>query len=112
MINLHVAYQVISHETNKLKNVTIFARISLTTGGGMRFTFVAVVRNFMNFNAVGVIIMAMVGVGVVERAGLVNALIRKIVIVAPPAALTYILVFVRALSSIAADAGRMSRSFL
>ena len=37
----------------------------------------------MNFNAVGVIIVAMVGVGVAEEAGLINALIRKLVHVAP-----------------------------
>ena len=67
--------------------------------------FTGVVQNFMNFNAVGVIIVAMVGVGVAEAAGLVKALIRKLVIVAPPQALTYILVFVGILSSIAADAG-------
>ena len=59
----------------------------------------------MNFNAVGVIIVAMVGVGVAEEAGLVKALIRKLVIVAPPWALTYILIFVGIISSIAADAG-------
>ena len=67
--------------------------------------FTGVVQNFMNFNAVGVIIVAMVGVGVAEEAGLVKALIRKLVVVAPPHALTYMLVFVGILSSIAADAG-------
>jgi aminobenzoyl-glutamate transport protein len=54
---------------------------------------------------VGVIIIAMVGVGVAEEAGLVKSLIRKLVIIAPPKLLTYILVFVGILSSIAADAG-------
>jgi aminobenzoyl-glutamate transport protein len=67
--------------------------------------FTSVVQNFMNFNAVGVIIVAMVGVGVAESAGLIKALIRKLVIVAPRKALTYILVLVGILSSIAADAG-------
>ena len=51
------------------------------------------------------IIVAMVGVGVAEESGLVKALIRKLVVVAPRWALTYILVFVGILSSIAADAG-------
>jgi len=37
----------------------------------------------MSFNAVGVIIVAMVGVGVAEAKGLIKALIRKLVIVAP-----------------------------
>ncbi len=78
---------------------------SLLTVDGIRFMFTGVVQNFMNFNAVGVIIVAMVGVGVAEEAGLVKALIRKLVIVTPPQALTYVLVFVGILSSIAADAG-------
>ena len=67
--------------------------------------YAGVVQNFMNFTAVGVIIVAMLGVGVAESAGLIKALIRKLVMVAPPAALTYILVFIGIISSIAADAG-------
>jgi aminobenzoyl-glutamate transport protein len=59
----------------------------------------------MSFTAVGLIIVAMLGVGVAEEAGLVNALIRKLVVVSPRKALCYILVFVGILSSIAADAG-------
>ncbi len=47
----------------------------------------------------------MMGVGVAEEAGLVNALIRKLVAVSPSWALTYILAFVGILSSVAADAG-------
>jgi aminobenzoyl-glutamate transport protein len=44
-------------------------------------------------------------VGVAEEAGLVNALIRKLVTVSPHWALIYILAFVGILSSIASDAG-------
>jgi aminobenzoyl-glutamate transport protein len=46
-----------------------------------------------------------VGVGVAEAAGLVKALIRKLVVVTPGHLLTYVLVLVGILSSIAADAG-------
>jgi aminobenzoyl-glutamate transport protein len=59
----------------------------------------------MSFTGLGLIIVAMLGVGVAEQAGLVNALIRKLVVVSPSWALIYILVFVGILSSIAADAG-------
>src|SRR6185369_8640363 len=52
--------------------------------------------------------IAMLGVGVAESAGLVKALIRKLVAIAPPAAFTYILVAIGILSSIAADAGYLS----
>ena len=63
------------------------------------------IPNFMSFTAVGLMIVAMVGAGVAEEAGLVKALIRKLVLVAPPRALTYIMAFVGIMSSIAADAG-------
>ena len=43
-----------------------------------------------------------------EEAGLVRALIRKLVNVSPAWALTYILVFVGVISSIAADAGYLA----
>lgn len=104
MFGVSVSYQVANPETDTIENATTAAR-SLLTVEGIRFMFAGVVQNFMSFNAVGVIIVAMVGVGVAEEAGLVKALIRKLVIVTPAGALTYILVFVGILSSIAADAG-------
>jgi len=78
---------------------------SLLSRDGIRFMYTSVIPSFMAFTATGLIIVAMLGVGVAEEAGLVNALIRKLVIVAPAKALTYILVFVGIVSSIAADAG-------
>jgi aminobenzoyl-glutamate transport protein len=99
-----VAFQAINPETHQLEDSTVTAR-SLLTGDGIRFMYSTVIQNFMGFTAVGVIIVAMLGVGVAEAAGLITALIRKLVEVAPPGALTYILVFVGIVSSIAADAG-------
>ena len=103
-IGTSVSYQVVNLETHEVDHATATVRGLLTTDG-IRFMFTGIVQNLMNFNAVGVIIVAMVGVGVAEEAGLVKALIRKLVAVAPPWALTYILVFVGIVSSIAADAG-------
>jgi aminobenzoyl-glutamate transport protein len=104
MLGLSVSYQRINPETHEVEDITTVAR-SLLTVDGIRFMFTGVVQNFMSFNAVGVIIVAMVGVGVAEEKGLIKALIRKLVVVAPPRLLTYIMVFVGILSSIAADAG-------
>jgi aminobenzoyl-glutamate transport protein len=104
MLGARVTYQAYNPATGDIESMATAARSLLTTDG-IRFMFTGVVQNFMNFNAVGVIIIAMVGVGVAEESGLVKALIRKLVVVAPPKALTYILVFVGILSSIAADAG-------
>jgi para-aminobenzoyl-glutamate transporter family len=78
---------------------------SLLTADGIRFIFTSAVTNFTNFGVVGVILVAMVGVGLAEQAGLIGALIRKLVAVAPKWSLTFIIVLVGILSSIASDAG-------
>ncbi|TDH60568.1 AbgT family transporter [Dankookia rubra] len=104
LFGVQVSYMAYNPATHEIEPATTAAR-SLLTIDGIRFMFAGVVRNFMGFNAVGVIIVAMVGVGVAEESGLVKALIRKLVMVAPPKALTFILVLVGILSSIAADAG-------
>ena len=104
LLGFSATYESINPDTHQAEQVTTKAQ-SLLTADGIRFLYAEVVRNFMSFNAVGVIIVAMLGVGVAETSGLIKALIRKLVQVAPPVALTYILVFVGIVSSIAADAG-------
>jgi aminobenzoyl-glutamate transport protein len=82
-----------------------FAIKGLLTAEGIRFMFTSFVPNFLGFTAIGVILVAMIGVGVAELSGLVGGLIRKLVAISTPATLTYIIVFVGILSSVAADAG-------
>jgi aminobenzoyl-glutamate transport protein len=104
VFGVSVSYQTYDQASGDIVTATTGAR-SLLTADGIRFMFTGVVQNFMNFNAVGVIIIAMVGVGVAEESGLVKTLIRKLVIVAPAWALTYLLTFVGIVSSVASDAG-------
>jgi aminobenzoyl-glutamate transport protein len=78
---------------------------SLLTVDGLRFIFTSFVSNFAGFSVVAVIFVAMIGVGVAEEAGLMGALIRKLVAVAPAALLTFIIVLIGGLSSVATDAG-------
>ena len=63
------------------------------------------VNNFAGFAVVAVTFVAMVGVGVAEKAGMMGALIRKLVSVAPAALLGFFIIFVGVLSSVASDAG-------
>jgi aminobenzoyl-glutamate transport protein len=104
LIGASVSYQVINPETHKVETATTAAN-SLMTAEGIRHIYTRIVPNFLGFSAVGLLIIAMIGVGVAEEAGLVNALIRKLVAVSPRWALIYILAFVGILSSIASDAG-------
>jgi aminobenzoyl-glutamate transport protein len=77
----------------------------LLTADGIRYLFTSFVPNFMGFTAMGIILIVMIGVGVAERSGLIGSLIRKLVASSPAAALTYIIVFLGIISSIASDAG-------
>ena len=99
----------LSHDPASAEAYKIAAeRISvkgLLTADGIRFMFTSFVPNFLGFAAVGVILVAMVGVGVAEYSGLVGALIRKLVAISTPGSLTYIIVFVGIVSSVASDAG-------
>jgi aminobenzoyl-glutamate transport protein len=104
LMGASVTYTTINPATDQAEQVTTSVN-SLLTADGIRFMYAGVIQNFMAFTATGVIVVAMLGVGVAEASGLIKALIRKLVTVAPPAALTYILVGIGVLSSIAADAG-------
>jgi len=99
-----VTYAAVDEKKFKIETRSVTVR-SLLTSEGIRFAYVSLIPNFMGFTAVGLMIVAMAGAGVAEEAGLVNTLIRKLVIISPRGALTYILAFVGILSSIAADAG-------
>lgn len=78
---------------------------SLLSGDGIRYIFTTAVQNFNDFGVVAVILVAMIGVGVAEEAGLIAALIRKMVQVAPAGAITFIIVLLGGISSVASDAG-------
>jgi aminobenzoyl-glutamate transport protein len=95
---------VVNPQTHQVEHATATVNSLLSTDG-IRFMLTSMVRNFMNFGPVGIILVVMIGVGLAEQAGLINALIKKIVIVTPRKAVTWILVTVGVLASIAADAG-------
>jgi aminobenzoyl-glutamate transport protein len=78
---------------------------SILTRDGISFFFASFVDNFAGFGVVAVVFIAMIGVGVAEAAGLMGALIRKLVKVAGAGSLTFIIVLVGGLSSVATDAG-------
>ena len=99
-----VSYQRLDPETHHTEEATTAIR-SLLAADGIRFLFTSVVANFSNVGPVGIIMVAMIGVGLAEQAGLIQALIRKIVLVAPRSIMTAIIVTLGVLSSIASDAG-------
>jgi aminobenzoyl-glutamate transport protein len=104
LLGTSVDYEVVNPETHQVEHATAAVN-SLLGAGGIRFMLTSMVRNFTNFGPVGIILLVMVGVGLAEQAGLMTALIKEIVEVTPRKAVTWILVTVGVLASIAADAG-------
>jgi p-aminobenzoyl-glutamate transporter AbgT len=86
-----VTYEVINPQTHKVEKATAAVN-SLLSADGIRFMLNSMVRNFTKFGPVEIILVVMIGVGLAEQAGLINALIKKIVIVTPRKAVTWILV--------------------
>jgi len=88
----------------KLKTETTKVK-GLLTGEGVRYLFTSFVSNFRNFSAVAIMLVVMIGVGLAEAAGLIGALIRKLVGVSSASSLTFIIVLLGIISSVASDAG-------
>ena len=78
---------------------------SLLSVEGLREFFSGFVDHFAGFGVVAVVLVSMAGVGVAEEAGLMGALIRAVVRIAPRWSLAFILIFGGVLSSVATDAG-------
>jgi aminobenzoyl-glutamate transport protein len=104
LMGTSVTVETIDPDTDALKQETTAVK-SLLTSEGLRFIYTSPITNFLNFNAIGIILVAMVGVGVADEAGMIAALIRKVVAVSPGWALAYILAGLGIVSSIASDAG-------
>ncbi len=79
--------------------------VNLFSVEGLHLILTKMVTNFTNFAPLGIVIVAMLGIGLAERSGLIGAMIRKLVLAAPPKLLTFVLVFAGILSNIASSVG-------
>jgi aminobenzoyl-glutamate transport protein len=104
-----MAYDVYTQQEARLPEYILqevtFEVESLLSVEGIRFLFSSFVNNFAGFSVVAVVFVAMAGVGVAEKAGLMAALIRKLVVVAPAHLIAFFIILVGVLSSVATDAG-------
>ena len=78
---------------------------NLLSAEGLRRILTGLVPNFAAFPPLGTVLVAMIGIGVAERSGLVAAALKGLVAAVPASLLTATLVFAGVSSSVAADAG-------
>lgn len=88
----------------ELKETTVTA-VSLLSKEGLTFMLSNVVSNFTSYAPLGIVLIAMLGVGVAEQSGLINTLLKSAVKVTPEKLITPMVVFLGVMSNIASDAG-------
>ncbi len=78
---------------------------NLLAGGALTAFASQMVSTFVNFPPLGVVLVAMLGLGVAEHTGFINAALRKVLAITPAMLLTPTLIGVGILSHVAVDAG-------
>lgn len=78
---------------------------NLLSGDGIRWIVSSLVKNFTGFAPLGVVLVAILGVGIAERSGLLEALMRNLVMNASPRMVTIMVVFTGVVSNTASELG-------
>ncbi len=79
--------------------------VNLLAPGQLYIIFKDMVTVFTGFHPLGVVLVAMLGIGVAEKTRCMEALLKALMLITPSSLLTPMTVFVGVLSSMAADAG-------
>lgn len=96
--------QVTYYDAKQAKDVTVGA-VNMLSAEGLRYFFNSATSNFTGFAPLGTVLVAMLGVGVAEWSGLINAALKKLLSNVPGHLLTAVVVFAGIMSNIASDAG-------
>jgi aminobenzoyl-glutamate transport protein len=79
--------------------------VSLMDADGLRRIFTGLVGNFTGFAPLGVVLVAMLGIGVAEKSGILSAVVRGIVLGASRNMVTVAIVFAGVISNTASELG-------
>lgn len=106
MANMSVTYEISSMVDGKLQVNEIEAKVvSLMNFEGIRHIFSSFIKNFVAYPPLGVVLIAMLGVGMAEGTGFIDVVLKRTVSLTPPKLVTYVLVFLGVMSNIASDVG-------
>ena len=93
-INFNYIHPVTSE---KIKIVNMFSPLELVT------FITSMVKNFVNFPPLGIVVVATLGIGIAEGSGFIQTILKKLLNITPKKILTPAVVFVGVLSHIASD---------
>lgn len=79
--------------------------VNLLSVEGLHRIITEMVTNFTGFAPLGIVMVAMLGIGIAESSGLIGAFIRLLVLSSPKRLLTFVLVLAGIMSNVASDVG-------
>lgn len=79
--------------------------VNLLNGDGLAKIVENMVSNFTGFIPLGTVLVALLGVGIAERSGMISAALRGLVMNAPPKMVTFVVVFTGIMSNTASELG-------
>lgn len=79
--------------------------VNLLNGDGIAKIVENLVSNFTGFIPLGTVLVALLGVGIAERSGMISAALRGLVMNAPPKMVTFVVVFTGIMSNTASELG-------
>ena len=101
-MNIVAEYETLKDGVSEAVKVQV---TNLLTKEAMSNFLTSIVTNFTSFAPLGVVLVSMLGVGVAEGTGLIDALIKKLILSTPKRLITIVVVFLGVLSNVASDAG-------
>jgi aminobenzoyl-glutamate transport protein len=99
-IGYYLGWQGINPATGETVQV-----VNLLSVEGLHRILLEMVDNYTGFAPLGIVMVAMLGIGIAESSGLVKAAINSLLIRAPKKWVTFIIVFAGIMSNVASDLG-------
>lgn len=99
-----VEFMGINRKTLATENMLIETK-SLMNKEGINYIFTSMVGNFTGFAPLGTVLVAIIGIGLCERSGLMAMLLKKVALGTPKKLVTVMVVFLGIMSNVASDAG-------
>jgi len=78
---------------------------NILTRDGLFWAISSMVKNFINFAPLGIVLVGMLGIGIAERTGFIGSALKAMLMVVPAQLLTPAVVFMGIMSSMTSDAG-------
>ena len=77
---------------------------NMISGAGLEFILTSMIDNFVEFPPLGIILGVMLGIGLAQKAGLIETAMQKAISSAPRSLVTYVVILTGVLGNLASDA--------